>query len=97
MLTTPHPWQLKGAAQVHYLSKSEFRGAIVGDQMGLGKTLLAILAMYLAREESGSFSLVVCPKSVQRQWLMEIEGNFEVVSIYNPAIYSHRGPRYNQK
>lgn len=54
MLTTPHTWQLKGAAQVHYLSKTEFRGAIVEDQMGLGKTLLAILAMYLAREESGS-------------------------------------------
>ncbi|KAH8692962.1 P-loop containing nucleoside triphosphate hydrolase protein [Talaromyces proteolyticus] len=54
----PHPWQLHGAAKLHYLCQSSFRGGICGDSMGLGKTLLAITAMELARDERESFSLV---------------------------------------
>ena len=51
---------------------------ICDDQMGR-KGVLAILAMYPAHNEPASFSLVVCPKSCQLQWLAEIEGNFEPV------------------
>ncbi|KAB8275665.1 P-loop containing nucleoside triphosphate hydrolase protein [Aspergillus minisclerotigenes] len=69
---SPHPWQLRGACQMHYMCKSIFRGGICGDEMGLGKTLLAILVMELARNEYGSFSLVVCPASCRMQWKWEI-------------------------
>ena len=78
MMTVPHAWQLKGAAQASYLCHSFFRGMICDDQMGR-KGVLAILAMYPAHDEPGSFSLVVCPKSCQLQWLAEVEGNFEPV------------------
>ncbi|CZR59269.1 uncharacterized protein PAC_09161 [Phialocephala subalpina] len=74
---TPHPWQLKGAAQLHHLCKSKFAGALCGDEMGLGKTIMTILELLSAKNEPGSFSLVVCPKSVVGQWVDEIARVFK--------------------
>jgi SNF2 family DNA or RNA helicase len=86
MTCRPHKWQLKGASQADMACRSENRGIIIGDEMGLGKTLLGILAIWLAKDDPGSFSLVVCPKSVQRQWLTEIEENFKPVRYFpNPT------------
>lgn len=48
------------------------RNAIIGDEMGLGKTLQALAAMaHLAAKGESKF-LVVCPASVQLNWLNEI-------------------------
>jgi SNF2 family DNA or RNA helicase len=63
------------------LCQPHFRGAICGDEMGTGKTILAILAMHLARDEPGCFSLVICPKSCQPQWEAEIESSYDMVSL----------------
>ncbi|KAL2864584.1 P-loop containing nucleoside triphosphate hydrolase protein [Aspergillus lucknowensis] len=73
----PHSWQLKGAAQIHYLCRSVFRGGICGDEMGLGKALLAVHLMELARQEPGSFSVIVCPASCRMQWRSEILGSYK--------------------
>jgi SNF2 family DNA or RNA helicase len=62
------------------LCQSHFRGAIYGDEMGTGKTVLAILAMHLARDEPACFSRVICPKSCQTQWEAEIESGYGMVS-----------------
>ena len=76
----PRPWQLRGAAQIHYMCKSIFQGGMCADESGLGKTLLAILVMELARSERGSFSLVVCPASSRSQWKAEILNAYKEVS-----------------
>jgi hypothetical protein len=50
-------------------------GAILADDMGLGKTVQAI-AMLLSEREAGIATgptLVVCPMSVARQWVAEVE------------------------
>ncbi len=50
-------------------------GAILADDMGLGKTVQAI-AMLLSERENGTTlgpTLVVCPMSVARQWVSEVE------------------------
>ena len=50
-------------------------GAILADDMGLGKTVQAI-AMLLSERENGAQlgpTLVVCPMSVARQWVAEVE------------------------
>jgi SNF2 family DNA or RNA helicase len=50
-------------------------GAILADDMGLGKTVQAI-AMLLSEREAGVATgptLVVCPMSVARQWVAEVE------------------------
>jgi len=94
LLRDPHIWQLIGAAQAHELCRGWFRGCIIGDQMGVGKTLLAILAMELARREPGDgFSLVVCPKSCQIQWIGEIENSYAPVSHCFCSAPFHRGSR----
>ena len=52
-------------------------GAILADDMGLGKTVQAIAMLLSEREEFGREklgpTLVVCPMSVARQWLAEVE------------------------
>jgi SNF2 family DNA or RNA helicase len=85
MRVRPHDYQLKGAAQINYLCESRFRGALVGDGMGVGKTLQAILAMWLQRDKPG-FSMVIAPKSVCLQWVDEISEAWDEVSavLNNP-------------
>ncbi|MGH3004263.1 MAG: DEAD/DEAH box helicase [Gaiellaceae bacterium] len=52
-------------------------GAILADDMGLGKTVQAIAMLVSEREEYGRDAfgptLVVCPMSVARQWVAELE------------------------
>jgi hypothetical protein len=52
-------------------------GAILADDMGLGKTVQAIAMLVSEREQFGRDAvgptLVVCPMSVARQWVAEVE------------------------
>jgi len=75
----PHEWQLKGAQQAHYACESQFRAFLCGDGMGLGKTLLGVLAMWLVKDLPG-LSLVLAPKAVCSQWEETINNAFETVS-----------------
>jgi SNF2 family DNA or RNA helicase len=79
MPTTPHDYQLKGAAQINYACKGHFRGCLIEDPMGLGKTLQAICSMKLIADEPGII-LVVCPASLSIQRVRSIENTFEEVS-----------------
>lgn len=79
MPVAPHDYQLKGAAQIEYMCKGPFRGCLVGDPMGLGKTLQAILSMMPIRDDPGLI-LVVCPASLCKQWVQSIHGAFSDVS-----------------
>ena len=74
-----HDHQLKGAAQMHYLCNSQFRGGILADGMGVGKTHTAICAMFLVKDDPG-FSMVVAPKTLCLQWVAAIEGAWQEVS-----------------
>ena len=58
MTITPHPYQLTAAAQADFLCRGNFHGMLLGDGMRLGKTLTAILAMWLVKDEPG-FSMVL--------------------------------------
>lgn len=78
MTIVPHSYQLKGAAQAHFSCRGINKGFMLGDAMGVGKTLAAILALYLARDEPGA-SLVVCPKSLCIQWMETIHAVFAEV------------------
>lgn len=50
-------------------------GCVLADDMGLGKTVQAIAMLVSEREQFGELgpTLVVCPMSVARQWVHEIE------------------------
>ena len=56
------------------LADQESNG-ILADDMGLGKTIQAISYIAYLREERGITGkhLIICPKSVSRNWIREIE------------------------
>jgi SNF2 family DNA or RNA helicase len=75
----PHEWQKKGAAQGDYLCEHpDFKLFCCGDEMGVGKTLLAVLMVKLAQPKRG-FCVVVAPKPVCGQWENEFDRAFTEV------------------
>jgi len=66
-------------------------GCVLADDMGLGKTVQAIAMLVSEREQFGrdalAPTLVVCPLSVARQWMHEVER-------FAPGlrVYLHHGP-----
>jgi SNF2 family DNA or RNA helicase len=75
-----HEHQLKGAAQMHFLCNSPFRGGILADGMGVGKTHTAVASMFLVKDEPG-FSMVVAPKTLCLQWVNAIECAWQEVCL----------------
>jgi len=49
--------------------------AIIGDEMGCGKTVEAVAAMAHLRAEGERHFLVVCPASVLINWMREVRGH----------------------
>jgi hypothetical protein len=95
MRIAPHDHQLKGAAQIDHCCKGRFRGMILADAAGLGKTLTATLAMWKTKDEPG-MSLVVAPAGLCSQWVRMIETSWEEVSptrTDSPLVSPLRGRR----
>jgi SNF2 family DNA or RNA helicase len=69
------PYQVAGFHFLAYLSANHF-GGILADDMGLGKTLQTLTWLSWLRGQpdfDGRPALVVCPKSVVQNWLLEAE------------------------
>jgi SNF2-related domain/SNF2 Helicase protein/Helicase conserved C-terminal domain len=68
------PFQERGHGWLRFLGDLGV-GAILADDMGLGKTVQAIAMLVSEREDRGSLgpTLVVCPMSITRQWVKEID------------------------
>jgi superfamily II DNA or RNA helicase len=64
----PYPYQLVGAAYVHF---ANYR-SLIGDAMGLGKTIQAILTLLMDTAKLTP-ALVVAPSSVIYNWRNEIQ------------------------
>jgi hypothetical protein len=66
-------------------------GCVLADDMGLGKTVQAIAMLVSEREQFGRDALgptlVVCPMSVARQWVHEVERFAPVL-----RVHLHHGP-----
>jgi len=76
MLHPLFPFQERGHGWLRMLGDLRL-GGILADDMGLGKTVQAIAMLLSEREEAGAAAfgptLVVCPMSVARQWVAEID------------------------
>jgi hypothetical protein len=59
-------------------------GCVLADDMGLGKTVQAIAMLLSEREQFGKMgpTLVVCPMSVARQWVHEVERFAPGLDVY---------------
>jgi len=58
-------------------------GAMLGDVVGLGKTITAVAVALMLREEYGYNTLVVCPPNLVKMWESYFE-EFEVVGKVTP-------------
>jgi SNF2 family DNA or RNA helicase len=60
------------------------RGTMLGDVVGLGKTLTAIAVALMLREEHGYLPLVLCPKNLVSMWE-------EHLNAYDSRVRVHAG------
>jgi superfamily II DNA or RNA helicase len=68
----------------HHLNKRG--GVLIGDVVGLGKTLMATALARIMQEDYGMETLVICPKNLVKMWkdyLAEYQIVGEVVSVSN--------------
>ncbi len=68
------PFQ-KAAVQIaaHHLSNEKRRGVMLGDVVGLGKTVMATALAKLWEEETGVSTLILCPKNLRPMWQTQVE------------------------
>jgi SNF2 family DNA or RNA helicase len=78
MTVTPRSFQLEAASKALYCLKGPFKLFMLGDEMGVGKTLSGILVMWELRKEPG-MSLVICPKNLCQHWVDTIHNSWEEV------------------
>lgn len=64
-------------------------GTMLGDVVGLGKTLTAIAVALMLREEHGYAPLVVCPKNLVSMW----EEHFDAYNLHGRVVSYTRAPR----
>ncbi len=50
----------------HHLKKRG--GVLLGDVVGLGKTMMATALAKLNEEQTGSWTLIICPKNLKKMW-----------------------------
>lgn len=65
------PYQKEGLGWLIRQEKCDYKGGILADEMGMGKTI-QIISLLLAHRVSGP-TLVVCPVSSMMQWKAEIQ------------------------
>jgi superfamily II DNA or RNA helicase len=58
------------------------QGTMLGDVVGLGKTLTAIAVALMLRDEHGYMPLVVCPKNLVKMW----KEHFEAYNLYGHVV-----------
>lgn len=64
------PFQ-KAAVQIAARHLKKRGGVMIGDVVGLGKTLMASALTKLWQEETGSSTVILCPKNLERMWQAE--------------------------
>ncbi len=58
----------EAAVQVAAKKLNSRGGVIIGDVVGLGKTLVGTAIAYLCEEEYGTSTLIICPKNLEKMW-----------------------------
>ncbi len=64
-------------------------GAMLGDVVGLGKTLTAIAVALMLREDQGFTTLVICPKNLVGMWEDHLE-QYDVIGKVVPYSMAHK-------
>jgi len=57
------------------------KGALLADEVGLGKTIEAALVLCQKWAERQRHLLVICPASIRKQWALELEEKFHLPTV----------------
>ncbi|EFR01858.1 DNA repair protein RAD16 [Nannizzia gypsea CBS 118893] len=80
------PFQLEGLSWMRAQEQSEWKGGLLGDEMGMGKTIQAV-SLLMSDYPIGKPSLVVVPPVALMQWQAEIgsytDGKLKVFVYHN--------------
>ncbi|UQC85517.1 uncharacterized protein CLUP02_11015 [Colletotrichum lupini] len=88
--TVLRPWQQEGAELLSHMLNGPLRVAVLGDGVGLGKTLTSInVALRDPNEPYEGPILVVAPKAVQSTWLDELSFHFR--QLKGPKVFVLKG------
>jgi SNF2 family DNA or RNA helicase len=90
MKVTPFPRQLRAAAAMLRARTTKWKGMILADQTGLGKTGAALIAARAAYDPRRGPSVIVVPAACLRQWRREYRRFFFEVCAYDDSFYFHR-------
>jgi len=74
-----NPHQIEAA--LFTLRSPVSKGVLLADEVGLGKTIEAGLAICQSWAERHRRVLVICPASLRKQWAMELEEKFHLPSL----------------
>ena len=98
--TSLRGYQQEGVSWLHFLQSVNLNGALC-DDMGVGKSLQALIGIALAHAKSaaasvdGVKSLVVCPSTVTGHWMNEVKKYFPDKQMFKPLMYT--GPAKSRK
>lgn len=97
LATTPRLDQRYTAARLLFLTASTFKGGILGDPMGLGKTLSTLTAILAKpRQSSEGPPVIITKKAIVSHWITEIQKHTrpehqpKVLVLDRPVSYSFR-------
>ncbi|KAL2834512.1 SNF2 family N-terminal domain-containing protein [Aspergillus cavernicola] len=83
---TLKPFQLEGLNWMTRQEKTQYKGGLLGDEMGMGKTIQAV-SLLMSDYPAGKPSLVVVPPVALMQWQSEIKdythGQLKVLVYHN--------------
>lgn len=69
---TLKPFQLEGLNWMTRQEKTQYKGGLLGDEMGMGKTIQAV-SLLMSDYPAGRPSIVVVPPVALMQWQSEIK------------------------
>jgi ERCC4-related helicase len=74
-----NPHQIEAA--LFALNSPLSKGVVLADEVGLGKTIEASIALCQYWAERKRKLLIICPASIRKQWGMELEEKFNIPSV----------------
>ncbi len=83
------PFQLEGLHWMIEQENTQWKGGLLGDEMGMGKTIQAV-SLIMSDHPAAAPSLVVVPPVAMMQWQKEIQeytnGALKVLLYHGPAV-----------
>lgn len=79
----------------HHLNNDKRKGVILGDVVGLGKTLMATALARIFEDDLGLETLIICPKNLKPMWedyAHKYRLHAKVVSITEVVSKTRKGP-----